>query len=76
MKESTVKKILAQVAFWSLSFVVLFRIFTKDYNNGAVDIIYTSLFHIPLMIAVLINSKLVRLFILNKKYIAYAIRSS
>ena len=65
------KKALSILFFWTLSFVILFRIFTKDYDNGTVDVIYTLLFHIPLIICVLVNTKLVDLFFLTKKYFFY-----
>lgn len=59
--------------FWLLSFFVLYRIFTKDYNNGTVDLIYTLLFHVPLLYAVLINTRIVNLYFNKKKYIHYSV---
>lgn len=63
--------IIIQVIFWSISFFVLFRIFTKDYNNGVVDFIYTLLFHIPLFIVVFINYRMINKWIRNQKYYYY-----
>ena len=38
--------------FWALSFVILYRLFTVDYSGGLSDLIYTLLFHLPLLLLV------------------------
>ena len=73
-KEFILNKFLPQLIFWSLSFIVLFRIFTKDYNNGTVDFIYTFLFHIPLLIVVIVNYSLIDKLILHKKYLRISVQ--
>ncbi len=59
--------------FWISSFVILYRLFTVDYSNGFVDILYTAVFHIPLVIIVLINYRIIDLYFLTSRYLVYAI---
>ena len=56
---------------WSISFFLLYKLFTVDYASGIADIIYTLLFHIPLLIAVYINLQLVHTFFVKGRYILY-----
>jgi sensor histidine kinase YesM len=57
--------------FWTISFIILHRLFTIDYNNGWTDILFTLLFHIPLLAVVLLNVKAVDRFLIHKKYFSY-----
>ncbi len=59
------------ILFWSLSFVVLHQLFTIDYNNGWADIIFTVLFHIPLITVTIINVILVKRFFIKGSYLVY-----
>ena len=72
-KDIILRSLLFQLIFWMVSFFVLFRVFTKDYNNGTVDLIYTFLFHIPLFLAVSLNNRLIDYFIPKRRYIAYSL---
>lgn len=65
------RKILLVSIFWAMSFMIVFRIFTREYNNGAVDFIYTLLFHIPLIVVVSLNYLLIRYLIDKKHYLFY-----
>ena len=47
--------VLLHTFLWILSFIVLHRIFTVDYDGGISDVIYTLLFHIPVWAVVYIN---------------------
>lgn len=44
-----------QILFWVVSFVVLLRLFTRTDEIRTIDLIYTSLFHFPLLIGVIWN---------------------
>ncbi len=57
--------------FWAFSFIVLHRLFTIDYDNGWVDIIFTSLFHIPLIVVSAINVLAVKRLFIKGHYLAY-----
>ncbi len=73
MQRIITKSVLFHIGFWMVSFLILFRLFTKDYNNGTVDWIYTLLFQIPLMIIVYMNYKLIDRFIILKKILLYTL---
>jgi len=70
-KEITYRILLAHSAFWAISFFILFKIFTRDYNNHEVDLVYTALFHIPLLVVVYVNLMLIRIFFHKEKYLNY-----
>lgn len=42
--------------FWSVSFLVLLRLFTRTDQPRQIDYLYTALFHLPLLAAVFLNS--------------------
>ena len=46
---------LIHAIFWCISFLILYRIFTRDYSGGVSDVIYTALFHISLFVVVYLN---------------------
>ncbi len=71
-KKVDFKVIFIHLAFWSASFFILFRIFTKDYNNGTVDFIYTLLFHVPIVLLVYTNIWLIKKYLAQRKYWIYA----
>lgn len=60
------------VLLWAISFFLLYKLFTVDYDSGVADLIYTALFHLPLFLAVYGNLLLVRTFFSHRKYILYA----
>ncbi len=59
-KRSTTTRILAHLGLWLISFIVLYRLFTIDYEGGRSDVIYTLLFHVPLLIVVYLNEAIYR----------------
>lgn len=61
------------IGFWALSFLILFKVFTKDYQNGTADIVYTLLFHLPLVILVYTNRASLSKWVLTKNYGYYFI---
>jgi LytS/YehU family sensor histidine kinase len=56
------------MVFWVVSFFILYKVFTIDYDNGWLDILYTILFHFPLIVVVSLNNLSVNAFINQKKY--------
>lgn len=64
-------KIIVHLVLWSISFLLLYKLFTSEYDSGIADIIYTALFHVPLLFAVYINLPLMRSLFVMRKYITY-----
>ena len=62
---------LQQFLFWSISFLILHRLFTREGDNGLIDIYFTILFHLPLVLVVYGNFYLVQEFIIKKSKISY-----
>ncbi|MBK8502715.1 MAG: sensor histidine kinase [Saprospiraceae bacterium] len=71
MKTTPVKKISFHLTLWSVSFFLLYSLFTVDYNTGIADYIYTALFHLPLVLAVYLNLPLIQSLFLKKRYLLY-----
>ena len=69
-------KIVYHLLFWAISFAILYSLFTKDYDNGLADIVYTVLFHLPLLPLVYINIFLIRKYLLKGKYLPYILGMS
>ena len=66
MMNSLIKNtIFQQLIFWSLSFFLLHRLFTREGDNGLIDIYFTILFHLPLIVTVYGNYHLVKQFFIN-----------
>jgi len=65
------RKLFTHAVFWLISFVVLHRLFTVDYNNGKTDVIYTIVFHVPLLIVVYLNYFFINKLINSKRYFLY-----
>lgn len=70
-KSIFLKPFVQNLLFWTISFIVLLRVFTRTDEVRLIDIIYTSLFHLPLLIGVVINQICIRYFLKNKNYTAY-----
>lgn len=60
------------LAFWVVSFLILLRIFSRGDGVMIIDIIYTFLFHIPLVAMMLFHSVILRKSFDEGKYYAYA----
>ncbi len=71
MKIHTAYKILFHGILWGLSYYLLYKLFTIDYNTGKGDIIYTALFHIPLAVAVYFNLFLIRQLFEKDRFLSY-----
>jgi len=60
--------------FWSLSFFILSRYFAYQNEVSRIDVIYTFLFHLSILGAVIINSFfLVPKFLAKKRYVLYGL---
>jgi sensor histidine kinase YesM len=62
-KQFTGNQIVQQVFFWAVSFFVLLRLFTRTGEIRTIDVIYTSLFHFPLLVGVIWNQIALRHFL-------------
>ena len=71
LKDRAPYKILFHTVLWGLSFYLLFQLFTIDYSTGKADVIYTALFHLPLIIAVYIHLYFIRYFFPKHRYTIY-----
>ena len=67
-------KIVQNVLFWAISFGVLLKIFSQGSEIGVLDLIYTFLFHIPVVIGVVFNEFVLRRYFDKKKYAVYALQ--
>lgn len=63
-----VKKGFQQVTFWGMSYFILLTIFSGSDEWQKIDFIYTGIFLVTLMLAVGINSFLLRRFLNRKRY--------
>ena len=63
--------VVQNILFWTISFVVLLRLFTRTEEIRIIDIIYTSLFHIPLFIGVTYNQFALHKFLDAKKFLLF-----
>lgn len=67
-------RVVQHTLFWLFSFGVLINIFSLGEDLIKTDFIYTFLFHIPLVLSVYINLRILIPFFLNKKkYIFYVV---
>ncbi len=67
-------RILQHILFWMASFYVLVQFFALEENITDIDIVYTLLFHISLVIGVYLNtSVVVQIFLKKEKYGLYII---
>ena len=59
------------LALWAISFLLLYKLFTIDYNTGFGDVVYTGLFHIPLIMVVYLHIYAIKSLFEPKKYWVY-----
>lgn len=59
--------------FWVISFIVLLRLFTRSEEVRTIDIIYTALFHIPLLTGVIWNQVALKHFLEKGNRVAYSL---
>ncbi|MCA1760111.1 MAG: hypothetical protein LC658_10110 [Bacteroidales bacterium] len=62
------------ILFWSLSFLILINIFKVSAEIKQIDLIYTAIFHLPILLIVYFNLRfLFPFFLENRKYFWYGI---
>lgn len=67
-------RILQHILFWCLSFLILTNILKVSVELKKIDLIYTAIFHVPIVLIVYLNLKLLFPFFLEKgKYFLYSI---
>ena len=65
-------RFLQHLAFWCLSFLILMNVLKVSAEVKVIDLIYTAIFHIPIMAVVYLNLRLLFPYFLEKgKYIQY-----
>jgi len=71
---SVQNRLIQHVAFWCLSFLILLNVQKVSAEVKVIDLIYTAIFHIPLMAVVYLNLQLLFPYFLEKgKYIQYTL---
>ena len=71
-----VRKGIEQIAFWSVAYFTLLTIFTRSGEWQKIDFIYTGIFLATLMIAVAINSLILRKYLNRKLYFLFFLLSA
>lgn len=65
---------LQYLGFWMISFFVLLRYFTQSVEFSFIDILYTLLFHVSLVVAIYVHLRvLIPIFLEQKRYWVYAL---
>ena len=63
--------VVQSLLFWTASFLVVLRLFTRTDEVRAIDVIYTSLFHFPLLTTVLLHQYILHTFFDKRRYLVY-----
>ncbi|WP_340105205.1 sensor histidine kinase [Rhodohalobacter sp. 8-1] len=71
-EKSTLLSITQNGLFWVVSFIVLLRLFTRTDEIRSIDIIYTALFHLPLLVGVVWNQIALKHFLEKGNRVSYA----
>lgn len=67
-------RILQHILFWCLSFLILLNIFKVSAEIKQIDLVYTAIFHLPILLVVYLNLRfLFPFFLENRKYFLYGI---
>jgi sensor histidine kinase YesM len=72
-KSTTWNAYLLWITFWLVSFFILFKVFTIDYDGDWLDFIYTFLFHLPLIVVMTFNTFCINRYVSQKKYGHYLV---
>ena len=73
-KRLSKNRIFQHVLFWSMSFLILTNIFKVSAEIKRIDLIYTAIFHVPILLIVYLNLRfLFPLFLEKGKYFFYGI---
>jgi sensor histidine kinase YesM len=67
-------RIFQHILFWSLSFLILTNIFKVSAEIKRIDLIYTAIFHVPILLIVYLNLRfLFPLFLETRRYLLYGL---
>jgi len=73
-KRISKNRILQHILFWCLSFLILTNLLKVSVEIKQIDLIYTAIFHVPILLIVYLNLKLVfPVFLEKRKYFLYSI---
>jgi len=73
-KRISKNRILQHILFWCLSFLILTNLLKVSVEIRQIDLIYTAIFHVPILLIVYLNLKLVfPVFLEKRKYFLYSI---
>ena len=67
-------KVARFTVFWAISFALLSRLFNRSDEINAIDLVYTFLFHIPIVVGVSLNQFALNRSFDRKKYGFYALQ--
>ncbi len=67
-------RVLQHILFWCLSFLILTNVLKVSVEIKQIDLIYTAIFHVPIVLIVYLNLKLLfPVFLEKRKYFLYSI---
>jgi sensor histidine kinase YesM len=67
-------RVLQHILFWCLSFLILTNVLKVSVEIKRIDLIYTAIFHVPIVLIVYLNLKLLfPVFLEKRKYFLYSI---
>jgi len=73
-KRLSKNRIFQHVLFWSMSFLILTNIFKVSAEIKRIDLIYTAIFHVPILLIVYLNLRfLFPLFLETRRYLLYGL---
>ena len=73
-KQMSKNRIFQHVLFWSMSFLILTNIFKVSVEIKEIDLIYTAIFHVPILLIVYLNLRfLFPLFLETRRYLLYGL---
>ena len=73
LQQFTNNRLIQHFLFWCLSFLVLLNILKVSAEVKQIDLIYTAVFHLPLILIVYLNLKLLFPLLENKRYLFYGL---
>ncbi len=74
IKNKYLIRIAQHLAFWTLSFYILLNMFSLSDRVVKIDLIYTSVFHVSLIVGVYLNLLiLIPFFLSKKKYVLFSV---
>jgi len=74
LKRMSKNRIFQHILFWSMSFLILTNIFKVSVEIKEIDLIYTAIFHVPILLIVYLNLRfLFPLFLETRRYLLYGL---